>query len=513
MFTPKHLLVNCVTLLCLENRDGVNTSTSKELVRELLEALPIPESAIDHDHGRQTFLELRQTVIWLNSRAETEFPTDQEVLQAVQVACKEQTWLFEAIMNPLLENYESTKDIIKIIQNFRSTIHKYLNDEKIRGVVKETSHRLMFKKDILEPLDEVRELVERLEPFLSERSKLAHPSLTGSMDFSEPESIAKEFDNVKTLMSTDGALRTGWKAINRMLGKVGAIKRGELALVGGLQHSFKSGFMLSLFVHFALFNKPVLRDKTKTPLLVFFTFENEITDNLLWIYKYIVENETGKPVIESEINADEAAKFVGERLRANGFEVKMLRFDPTEFTAAGFIGILDGFIADGYEIIGLLIDYLNMLSKSGIEAKVHGDDIRLLFRRIRNYCSPRGIACVSPHQLSSDALQLTRENVEDFVKTVANKGYYDGCKRLGQEPDIEILIHKIVVNGASFLTVNRGKHRNAVTPVADQYTVLPFKDVGTIPYDVESDYDISEETFARSTNGAAAAEESEWWNG
>ncbi len=509
MFSPKHLLVNCITLLALEHRDGVNTSSSKELVNEVLATLPIPESTIDHDHGRQTFLELRQCVIWLNSRDSGNFPTDQEILQAVQVACKEQAWLFEAVMTPLLEQYESVKDVVKIIQNMRNTLFKYLNDEKIREIVKDISHRLMFKKEVVDPLDEVRDLAEKLEPYLSIRSQLAHPSMMGSMDFSDAENIAKYFVDVKTTMSTEGALKTGWKGFNRMLGPVGALKRGEFALIGGLQHNFKSGFMLSLFVHLLLFNEPILRDKTKTPLIAFFTFENEIPDNLLWIYKYIKENETGEPVIDSQIDINEASDFVMERLRRTGFEVKMFRFDPTEFTASGFVGILDNLIAEGYEIVALLIDYLNMLSKAGIDAKIAGDDIRLLFRRIRNYTSPRGITCITPHQLSSEALQLTRENVDEFVKSIANKGYYDGCKRLGQEPDLEVMIHKVVVNGESFLTVGRGKHRNTVTPERDQYLVLPFKQIGTIPWDIDKDYEI---TCAVPGGGAIGTEEENpWW--
>lgn len=509
MFTPKHLLVNCATLLCLENREGVNTSSSNDLVNDILELLPIPESTVDHDHGRQTFLELRQTVLWLKSKSREEFPTDQEVLQGVQVACKEQTYLFEAIMTPLLDKYESVDDIVKLIRNLRNTLFKYINNEKIRQLVKDTSHKLMFKKESYDPLDEIRALVEQVSPYMDGSTQMSHTSMMGEMDFSKKDTISKFFDVAKDAMSSEGALQLGWKALNRMLGKIGALKRGEFVTVGGLQHNFKSGFMLSLFVHMVLFNKPFLRDKTKKPLIVFFTFENEIQDNLLWIYKYIYENETGQPVIDSEINTEEATAFVMDRLRQTGFEVKMYRFDPTNVSASEFVNILDGLLAEGYEIVSLFVDYLNMLSKQGIEAKVAGDDIRLLFRRLRNYCAPRFITCLTPHQLSSDALQLTRENVDDFVKVIANKGYYDGCRRLGQEPDLELMIHIVQINGESFLTIGRGKHRNTVTPKEDQYCVLPFHTIGTIPWDVDKEHEITR----RMPGGGEVGSDNEtaWW--
>lgn len=509
MFSPKQLLINCITLLCLEHREGVATSPSTELVNNILQSLPIPESSVDHDHGRQTFLELRNLASWLASKAGGEFPTAAEILQQVQVACREESYLYEAVMNPLMEKYDDVKDVIKVIQSYRSHLTQHLNEEKIIKVLKDYHQRLVFKRgQVTDLVDEIVEMGNKLEPLIQARTRQKHPAMMDSMDFSDQETLAQYFQEVKVNLSTEGALKTGWQGVNRMLGSVGALKRGEFVVVGGLQHNFKSGFMLSLFTQIALFNKPFLRDSTRKPLLLFVSFENEITDNLLWIYRYLKENETGEAVVDSQVDITEASAYVSERLRETGFEVRMDRFDPTEFSPASFIGYLDSFQADGYEIVGLFVDYLNMLPKTGIEAKTAGDDIRLLFRRMRNYCSPRGITFISPHQLSSDALQLTRENVEDFVKVVANKGYYDGCRRLGQEPDLEIFIHIVKVNGQSYLTIHRGKHRSAVTAERNQYVVLPFKDVGTIPWDIDGE----DTTLAMPGGGVVGSDHEEaWW--
>lgn len=510
MFSPKQLLINCITLLSLEHREGVATSPSTELINNVLTTLPLPETSVDHDHGRQTFLELRQAVKYLNGRSDDDFPPESKILQDVQVACREESFLYEALMNAIMERHDDVKTTVKVIQKYRSTLARYINEENIKSIVKEHNHKLMFRPhEVSDIVDEVVAMGERLAPYIEARSSSSHPSMTGSMDFGDPENLSEYFENVKTTMSAEGAIRFGWKGLNRALGKVGAIKRGEFGLVGGLVHNFKSGFMMSLFTHAALFNEPFMRDSTRKPLLYFVSFENEIPDNLLWIYKYLKENETGEAVIDSEVNSDEAAAYVSEKLRATGFEIRMDRFDPSEFTVAGFLATLDAIYADGYEIQLLVVDYLNMLSKSGIDAKIAGDDIRFLFRRVRNYCSPRGIAFITPHQLSSEAQQLTRDNVEDFVKVIAGKGYYDGCKRLGQEPDLELLIHIVRVNNEAFLTIQRGKHRNAVTPEKDQYVVLPFKQVGTIPWDLDKDY---EATLAMPGGGEiGSGEEIAWW--
>lgn len=102
----------------------------------------------------------------------------------------------------------------------------------------------------------------------------------------------------------------------------------------------------------------------------------------------------------------------------------------------------------------------------------------------------RSILFITPHQLSSDALQLQRENTEDFVKVIANRGYYDGCRRLGQEPDLEIHHHLVKYQGKTYLAMQRGKHRNTVTSEELQYLLLPLSAAGTIPWDIDKEESI-----------------------
>ncbi|ARV77289.1 DnaB-like replicative helicase [Pseudomonas phage Noxifer] len=510
MFTPKQLLIQCISLLCLEHRPGVATSPSTNIITEIVNALPQPEATIDIDSGRQIFTEIYKIVIWLCSLHGPDFPTDTEILQQLRVACREEEYLYEALAIALTETFTDTTEIVKRIHSYRRKLSGYLNEEKIVSILKEYQHKLTFKRSsVADVVTEIAEMGMKLEPYVAARERMNHPAQMGGMDFSDLSALEEQFGAVKDLLSTEGAFRTGWQCLNRMLGKIGAVKRGEFGIVGGLQHQFKSGFMMSLFVHFCLFNKPVMRDVTRKPLIQFISFENEVADNLLWVYKYLKENETGQPVIEDQINVQEASAYVSARLRETGFEVRMDRFDPTEFSAAALTQHLEGLIAEGYEIQMLIVDYLNMLPKTGLEAKVAGDDIRQLFRRVRNFTSPRGITFLTPHQLSSEALLLIRDNVDDFVRNVANKGYYDGCKRLGQEPDLELMIHIVEVNGKKYLTIARGKHRNNVTPSKDQYCVLPFEVIGTIPWDVDGE----DRSVAAPGGGRMGTEdEMPWWD-
>ena len=94
------------------------------------------------------------------------------------------------------------------------------------------------------------------------------------------------------------------------------------------------------------------------------------------------------------------------------------------------------------------------------------------------------ILCITPHQLSTDAKKLTRQGVEDFVKEIANKGYWDSCTTIDQEVDMEIYQHKVEINGEAYLTFQRGKHRG-MPPIPDAYVCYQFsKDRGYIDDDV-----------------------------
>jgi hypothetical protein len=143
--------------------------------------------------------------------------------------------------------------------------------------------------------------------------------------------------------------------------------------------------------------------------------------------------------------------------------------------------------------------------------------MRDLFRRMRNFCSARGTLLLTPHQLSTEAKQLIREGKPpaDFVKDIAGKGYYSGCKQIDQEVDIELYIHIVKFGGRAYLAVQRGKHRGIVgqTPDSDLYTLIPFMD-GTKGYNCGILDDVDHEDSSLRKLGAAPGKNGEaaWWD-
>jgi len=172
-------------------------------------------------------------------------------------------------------------------------------------------------------------------------------------------------------------------------------------------------------------------------------------------------------------------------MERTGYTIRMLRVNPTLWGYRDICNYILALEAEGYEVHLLMLDYLAMVPTVGCTEGPMGSDLRDMFRRMRNFCSPRKITLITPHQLSTEAKMLIREGRQNFVQELVGKGYYDKCRTIDNEVDIEIFIHIEKVNGKSYLTIQRGKHRlNGITPQEYLYFALEFMDTGSILDDV-----------------------------
>lgn len=122
----------------------------------------------------------------------------------------------------------------------------------------------------------------------------------------------------------------------------------------------------------------------------------------------------------------------------------------------------------------------------------------------------RGILLITPHQLSSDAMRLIRQGVNDFVKGLPDRNYYAGSTQISHEVDAEIFIHIEKINGVSWLTCQRGKYRSPkVVDDKDKYIALPFNP----EYGLQDD--LLREELGRKSPGATVnsqgVEEAPFW--
>lgn len=479
---PRLLLVQSLMLLYWENLAlGASGDTSTK-ISELVEAMDLPQATLELDEGKEILIGLRNTVLHLCSQNKA-IPFDRgSLLQRIRLNCMGDVHIYNAIEQGIPESND-LEQIKKKILEYTKAISNYSRQKDFQAYIRSCVQKVLYSTEQVDVANFAVEMQAKLDSFANAPTSNGAYGIDGvlaEIDFADQEGLRLLFKEAQDETSLEGMLQFGYRGVNRMLGSHAGIRRGDFMLVGALQHNYKTGFTLNLTKQVALYNKPHMLDPDKKPLILHISSENQITDNILLTYSSLKENKTKEIVDVEKVDAAEASRFIHEETSINGYHFKMLRVNPSEFTYSKLFSLILYYESEGYEIHLLTVDYLNMFNKAGCTQGPMGSDTRDLFRRVRNFTNPRKIAFITPHQISSGGKGLIREGVDDFVKTIVNKGYYDSCSTIDQEVDIEILIHIVKLNGRSYLTIQRGKHRKSgpQTPERDLYTVLPFYDAG-----------------------------------
>lgn len=476
------LLVKGITLACMESQME-NSELSTDLFQKTMSAITLPDTNLGLDEVSKTkkgLIEILRGLGVNNGPVDT-----QNVLQQVRVVAGQATNLYEAIKDGIGGEL-SENAVKKSCVSLRRTLRDHFREQEAIKIVNDTLHKLRFKRHEVTNFKRfLGEMVAAVEPYTSDLAEI-DPAIVSDVSFDDLTGMTKVYESIKQDASGESVMRCGFQGINRMLR--GGFRRGDQVVIGALQHNFKTGFSLSLFMQMCMYNTPHMINPEKKPLMVRFSFEDDISLNMRFVYGRLKEMENGHPLTDDELSALDSntiASYVQEKLTATGYHIKMLRVDPTKWSYMELINKLLSYEAEGYEIHCCMVDYLYMLPTTGCTQGPSGHDVRDLYRRMRNFTNSRRICFITPHQLSTDAKQMIREGKSDFVKELIGKGYYAGSKQIDQEVDIEIFIHIEKMSNKAWLTIQRGKHRIVgQTPIEDQYCAYQFASMGSIPDDV-----------------------------
>lgn len=479
------LLVKCITLRYRESLLEEKDTNSADLVRTVLEGIKLPEIAMSLNEERDILMALKDTALKMCADATTTTYSKEDLLQQLRVDCSNDDRLYDAYVQGIDRDMDEPS-----IKRTILSIRKYLNDtfreNEIISLFSSASTMMRFQREKIKDLRAyVREFSSQIEPFMIEANR-KDSAIVNSVDFGDMARMVDVFQEIQDTGNAVNVLKTGWQGLNRMF--QGGLRLAETVVIAALQHNYKTGFSLSIFRQVAQYNSPAifLKDPKKKPLLLRISFEDSLQTNLQFLYQAFWQNEHGEMPSVKKVAASEMAAYVRERMERNGWHIRMLRVNPSDWTYKDIQNSILELEADGYEVKLLMLDYLAMIPTTGCEQGTMGHDLRDMWRRMRNFCSARDICLVSPHQLSTEAKMLIREGRTNFVKEVANKGYYDGTKRLDQEVDLEVTVHVERLNGEAYLTIQRGKHRlPTIIPETDKYLVLKFTEKGCILDDLD----------------------------
>lgn len=488
----KLLLVKAITLIYLNgkitdpNRDAITLS------KEVIELIKPKKGLMSTEFNKvDPEKELKETLLhMINQPAGTKFD-ENELKQRFRLNVGDDDRLFNALVDGLFFEEKDEETYLKTFKQQEHAIRTAINKDKLGKILKQFSYNAEFNAENINYATFIGEIQQAIAPFQSLGSNddtgMNHPGIVSNTDLNDNTSIEDVLSRTIDELDTKGVITTPYQGLNRMLGQHRGIRRGELGVITALTHNYKSGLTMDIFMGCALFNKPYMRDPKKKPLNLRISFENTVQQDFKHMYPKLKEYVDKEKVDITKVNIEEAGAFIMDILGKNGYHNRIIHIDPSDFTFYDLFKIIDGFEKQGYEIHLLTIDYLNMMSKAGCVNETAGENVRDLFRRVRNYCLKKGIAIITPHQFSSEARKVERNEPRNFVKTVTGKGFYDSSSRLEQELDLEVSIHIVEFNNESYLTMQRGKHRGVVTPIKHQYTVYKFEEIGGLPFDIETE--------------------------
>lgn len=456
----------------------INNIENDDLVRTILNTIKTDAPEFNFS-GHNAIKRLKEFCIELLE--EKEQIAKEVITQSLSLILESDSKLLNIIKESVNPDYDDASNK-RIITSMVKMLNNYYKEHVAIDILNKATYDLKFNRGkITNFSDYLKTTISNLEPLTNVISTLKDPAVVNEIDFDNPESVAIVFEEVKSLNDSSGVYKLGWQDINIMT--QGGIRRGECVGIHALQHKYKTGFSLSSFMQLALENKPIVTKEEmvvgKKPLLVRISFEDTLTNNLQFMYQYLKASE-GTPINQkdfNELSAKDMTAYILARLTATGFKIKMRRVDPSQWTYSSLINYILELEAQGYAVHVLMCDYLLKMPTTGCVQGPTGVDKRDMVRRVRNFCSARNIAFISPFQLSTEAKQLIRNGVPEhqFVNEIAEKGYTDGCKTIDQELDLEIYIHLFNYKRRKYLSIRRGKHRLS-TAIAeeDKYVIYKF---------------------------------------
>lgn len=481
----KILLINAITMLYRQSQIKDNADRSVDLAKKVVSFVKIPDTASNFDNETKIIKGLVQLLLTMCSDPKDHEYEEIEILQRVRTVSDGNDSVYEALYDGISKELMPNA-LKRLTLNLHRTLTNFFRENEAIAVFSKGFSELKFNREKIPCLKTyIAEHIAALEPYTVDAME-KDPAIVSHVSFTDRESMREVYVSIQKEADGTERIKTGWQGLNRMYR--GGFRYGDEVVIGALQHNYKSSLTLSMFRQMVTYNKPPAIDIKLKPLALRISFEDDINLNMRYLYIDIIQNETGKVLTDEEVMAKdpaEIADYVHSKMTANGWCIDLLRVDPTNWSYIELCNKIIDYESQGYCVKILMVDYLTLLPTTGCKQGVTGADIRDMYRRMRAFCNPRKILFITPHQLSTEAKLLIRDGAKDFVKKIANKGYYDGCRTLDQEVDAELYIHKEVENGVAYLTFQRGKHRiSGKTDDIDLYCVLPFTPKGGILDDI-----------------------------
>ena len=477
------VFLKCLQLLFRDG--GENKNSTRELITNIL-AIYKPMDSFAITGGEQESTEKIRD--YLLECLDEEILNREIILQNLSDILKTSTRKDTAIDMFKMVEEDDNKNIIRALENeLNNKIYIYRIKKTLNGYTYDFDKKF---KSGMSPDDMLSKIIEELT-ILTKNIKNKDDAIVNEVDLDNVENVSKVFQVVKETNEAEGfKFKLGLRALNKITNN--GYKDSEFVIWNALQHNYKSGMLASSLIGIARYNKPIMTDPSKIPLLLYVSLEDDLDILFEFLYRQMYYTDNKVKADMSNTSKEEMSKYVKDKLQETGFKVKFIRVDPSDWSYSSFFSLIEKYEKDGFELKTVILDYLSLIPTVGCVATgAVGSDLRDLYRRVRNFFAKRKCLFISAHQLSPDAQMINRENLtgEVFLNRIMGKGFFDGSKKLSQEMDLELYAYKFTQNNKDYLAIGKGKHKGSkVMKSTDKLAIIPFpENLEPIPDDINWD--------------------------
>lgn len=477
------VFLKCLQLLFRDG--GENKNSTRELITNIL-AIYKPMDSFAITGGEQESTEKIRD--YLLECLDEEILNREIILQNLSDILKTSTRKDTAIDMFKMVEEDDNKNIIRALENeLNNKIYIYRIKKTLNGYTYDFDKKF---KSGMSPDDMLSKIIEELT-ILTKNIKNKDDAIVNEVDLDNVENVSKVFQVVKETNEAEGfKFKLGLRALNKITNN--GYKDSEFVIWNALQHNYKSGMLASSLIGIARYNKPIMTDPSKIPLLLYVSLEDDLDILFEFLYRQMYYTDNKVKADMTNTSKEEMSKYVKDKLQETGFKVKFIRVDPSDWSYSSFFSLIEKYEKDGFELKTVILDYLSLIPTVGcIATGAVGSDLRDLYRRVRNFFAKRKCLFISAHQLSPDAQMINRENLtgEVFLNRIMGKGFFDGSKKLSQEMDLELYAYKFTQNNKDYLAIGKGKHKGSkVMKSTDKLAIIPFpENLEPIPDDINWD--------------------------
>ena len=477
------VFLKCLQLLFRDG--GENKNSTRELITNIL-TIYKPMDSFAITGGEQESTEKIRD--YLLECLDEEILNREIILQNLNDILKTSTRKDTAIDMFKMVEEDDNKNIIRALENeLNNKIYIYRIKKTLNGYTYDFDKKF---KSGMSPDDMLSKIIEELT-ILTKNIKNKDDAIVNEVDLDNVENVSKVFQVVKETNEAEGfKFKLGLRALNKITNN--GYKDSEFVIWNALQHNYKSGMLASSLIGIARYNKPIMTDPSKIPLLLYVSLEDDLDILFEFLYRQMYYTDNKVKADMANTTKEEMSKYVKDKLQETGFKVKFIRVDPSDWSYSSFFSLIEKYEKDGFELKSVILDYLSLIPTVGcIATGAVGSDLRDLYRRVRNFFAKRKCLFISAHQLSPDAQMINRENLtgEVFLNRIMGKGFFDGSKKLSQEMDLELYAYKFTQNNKDYLAIGKGKHKGSkVMKSTDKLAIIPFpENLEPIPDDINWD--------------------------